>query len=155
MENKYRNCTHRIPPYIKSLINQVPRNILVPFTSAALYFRWIKLLDDNQLPHMTFHDLRYLNAPVMALLRIPDQYAQERGGWKSDKIMKRVYTQTFAEDRERVDDTIDEYFENILNGKEQKKKELSEQIQKVLDHADPDNWQDALLDFMQHKKIRA
>ena len=91
----------------------------------------------------------------MALLRIPDQYAQERGGWKSDKIMKRVYTQTFAEDRERVDDTIDEYFENILNGKEQKKKELSEQIQKVLDHADPDNWQDALLDFMQHKKIRA
>ena len=123
MENKYRNCTHRIPPYIKSLIKQVPRNILVPFTSAALYFRWIKLLDDNQLPHMTFHDLRYLNAPVMALLRIPDQYAQERGGWKSDKIMKRVYTQTFAEDRERVDDTIDEYFENILNGKEQKKKE--------------------------------
>ncbi len=150
-KNKYRNRTHRIPPYIKSLIDQVPGDILVPFTSATLYFRWIKLLDDNQLPHMTFHDLRHLNASVMALLRIPDKYAQERGGWKSDKIMKRVYTQTFAEERERVDDTIDEYFGNILDGKEQKKKELSEQIQKVLDNADPDNWQDALLDFMQHE----
>lgn len=38
---------------------------------------------------MTFHDLRHLNASVMAALRIPDKYAQERGGWKSDKIMKK------------------------------------------------------------------
>ncbi len=67
----------------------------------------------------------------MALLRIPDKYIQERGGWKSDKIMKRVYTQTFAEEWERVDDTIDEYFENILDSKEQKKKERSEQTQKI------------------------
>lgn len=158
-KNKYRNRTHRIPPYIKTLIDQVPGDTLVPFTGATIYFRWIKLLNDNHLPHMTFHDLRHLNASVMALLRVPDKYAQERGGWKSDKIMKRVYTQTFAEERERVDNTIDEYFGNIVDGKEQQKKEVSKQIQKVLDNADLDNWQDALLDFiqheMQHKKIKA
>ena len=133
------------------MIDQVPGDTLVPFTGATIYFRWIKLLNDNHLPHMTFYDLRHLNASVMALLRVPDKYAQERGGWKSDKIMKRVYTQTFAEERERVDNTIDEYFGNIVDGKEQQKKEVSKQIQKVLDNADMDNWQDALLDFIQHE----
>ena len=64
---------------------------------------------------MTFHDLRHLNASVMAALRIPDKYAQERGGWKSDKIMKTVYTQTFSEIRTAVDDKIDGYFDNIAN----------------------------------------
>lgn len=51
----------------------------------------------------------------MAALRIPDKYAQERGGWKSDKIMKKVYTQIFSEVRVAVDDKIDGYFDNIAN----------------------------------------
>ena len=63
---------------------------------------------------MTFHDLRHVNASVMALLRIPDKYAQERGGWKSDKVMKKVYQQTFSDERERVDDVIDQYFEDKM-----------------------------------------
>lgn len=50
----------------------------------------------------------------MALLRIPDKYAQERGGWKSDNVMKNIYMQTFSEERERVDNVIDSYFENIM-----------------------------------------
>lgn len=113
-KNKYRNRTHRIPPYIKSLINRVDGDILVPMNGRILYQRWIRLLDDNNLQHMTFHDLRHLNASVMALLRVPDKYAQERGGWKSDKVMKKVYTQTFPEERVKVDDTVDKFFENIV-----------------------------------------
>ncbi|MFQ8981969.1 MAG: hypothetical protein ACLR6I_16725 [Waltera sp.] len=31
----------------------------------------------------------------MAALRIPDKYAQERGGWKSDKIMKKYTPRPF------------------------------------------------------------
>ena len=62
---------------------------------------------------MTFHDLRHVNASVMALLRIPDKYAQERGGWKSDTVMKRIYQQTFTEERERIDNIIDNYFEEV------------------------------------------
>lgn len=63
---------------------------------------------------ITFHDLRHLNASVMALLRIPDKYAQERGGWKSDQVMKRVYMQTFSEGREKADATINSYFESAI-----------------------------------------
>lgn len=88
-KNKYRNRTHRIPPYIKSLIDKVPGDRLVTLTEAQIYHKWIKFQDEHRFKHMTFHDLRHLNASVMAALRIPDKYAQERGGWKSDKIMKK------------------------------------------------------------------
>ena len=114
-KNKYRNRTHRIPPYIKSLIDKVPGDRLVTLTEAQIYHRWIKFQDEHRFKHMTFHDLRHLNASIMAALRIPDKYAQERGGWKSDKIMKKVYTQTFSEIRTAVDDKIDGYFDNIAN----------------------------------------
>lgn len=114
-KNKYRNRTHRIPPYIKSLIDKVPGDRLVTLTEAQIYHKWIKFQDEHRFKHMTFHDLRHLNASVMAALRIPDKYAQERGGWKSDKIMKKVYTQTFSEIRTAVDDKIDGYFDNIAN----------------------------------------
>lgn len=113
-KNECRNRTHHVPAYIKRLINQVEGDVLVPMNGRVLYHRWIRLLNDNNLPHMTFHDLRHLSASIMALLRIPDKYAQERGGWKTDQVMKRVYTQTFPEERKKVDTIIDNYFENIV-----------------------------------------
>lgn len=113
-KNETRNRTHRIPTYIKELIDKVDGDVLVPLTGNALYRRWIKLQDDNNMEHITFHDLRHLNASVMALLRIPDKYAQERGGWKSDNIMKKVYMQTFPEERVKVDDKINTYFEEAM-----------------------------------------
>lgn len=61
----------------------------------------------------------------MALLRIPDKYAQERGGWKSDKVMKRVYQQTFSEERENVDKKIDAYFEKKMQHECNTKKKKS------------------------------
>lgn len=113
-KNPTRNRRHRIPPYIKKLIDDVEGDVLVPISGRALYHRWIKLQDKNGMDHITFHDLRHLSASVMALLRVPDKYAQERGGWKSDGIMKKVYMQTFSEERERVDDLIDSYFEEAM-----------------------------------------
>ena len=61
-------------------------------------------------------DGKYLNvnASVMALLNIPDKYAQERGGWKTDTVMKKVYTHTFSTERIMVDDTVDDYFGRIV-----------------------------------------
>lgn len=113
-KNPTRNRRHRIPPYIKQLIEQVDGDELVPISGRALYHRWIKLQDYNGMNHITFHDLRHLSASVMALLRVPDKYAQERGGWKSDQVMKKVYMQTFSEERERIDDMIDTYFEQTM-----------------------------------------
>ena len=113
-KNPTRNRRHRIPVYIQELIDRVQTDELVSISGRALYHRWIRLQMNNGMEPITLHDLRHLNASIMALLRIPDKYAQERGGWKSDKVMKGVYMQTFSEERIRVDDIMDSYFEEIM-----------------------------------------
>lgn len=50
----------------------------------------------------------------MAILRIPDKYAQERGGWKTDHIMKSTYMQTFSSERTAIDNQIDQYMQDTL-----------------------------------------
>lgn len=108
---------HKLPTYILNLINNQTNNgsdMLITASGHSIYMKWKRLLEKNNLPHMTFHDLRHVNASVMALLKIPDKYAMERGGWKTDAVMKKVYTHTFSEEREKVDKIIDDYFESIL-----------------------------------------
>lgn len=38
-----------------------------------------------------FHDLRHYAASIMHAIGVPDQYIMERGGWSSDRVLKRVY----------------------------------------------------------------
>lgn len=116
-KNGNRIRPHRIPPYIKALIDQLPddQDELVNISGNALYLRFKRLMKKNGIEGMTFHDLHHLNASIMAMLQIPDKYAQERGGWKTDHVMKRVYTHTFSRERIRVDNIINNYFSNICN----------------------------------------
>ena len=72
------------------------------------------MLKKNGLPHMSFHDLRHVNASVMAMLNVPDKYAMKRGGWKTDKIMKGTYMQTYRAERIAVDHKIDDYFNTFI-----------------------------------------
>lgn len=109
-----RNRRHRMPEYIKNLIDQVDGDIIVPYTPSQLYKKLQKALRASDVPLISFHDLRHINASLMAMLQIPDKYAQERGGWKTDHIMKSVYTETFSEERKRVDNVIDDYFKSKL-----------------------------------------
>ena len=103
-----------MPGRIQELINEVDGDVIVDLSPKALLYRFRKQMKLHGIEEMTFHDLRHVNASLMAMLRIPDKYAQERGGWKTDHIMKSVYTETFSEERQRVDNLIDAYFENIL-----------------------------------------
>ncbi len=113
-KNSKRNRMHRIPPYIKELIDQVETDQLVTLSSHAVYSRFVRLLKKHNMPHMTFHDLRHVNASVMSFLSIPTQYAMDRGGWSSDKVMKKTYMQIYNQERVAVDDKIDDYFSDAL-----------------------------------------
>lgn len=109
-----RNRRHRMPNYIKHLIDQVDGDIIVPSTEKALSYRFRKCMERNEIEGITFHDLRHINASLMAVLKVPDKYAQERGGWKTDHVMKSVYTETFSEERQKIDKMIDSYFEQFI-----------------------------------------
>lgn len=110
-----RNRRHRIPDRIKELIDQVEGDVLVPESPSALLKGLKQCLKAANVDEITFHDLRHVSASLMALLRIPDKYAQERGGWKTDHIMKTVYTEVFSAERTRVDDIIDGYFDQFIS----------------------------------------
>lgn len=107
----------RLPERIISLINALPTEqvYLTTLSGQALYKRFTRLLEKHNIDHMTFHDLRHLNASVMLALNIPDKYAMERGGWSSNHIMKSVYQHTFTAERQAADERIDDYFNSVLD----------------------------------------
>lgn len=107
----------RLPKYIQNLINNLPNDqeYITTLSGQAIYKRFSRLLKANNISHMSFHDLRHMDASIMVALGIPDKYAMERGGWSSPHIMKSVYQHTFSAEREAVDDKIDDYFNKLLS----------------------------------------
>lgn len=103
MKEFERSHLHVVPPYILNLISECTNEYLVTYSRQKIYKRWTALLEQHGIQHITFHDLRHVNASVMHLLHIPDKYAMERGGWKTDATMKAVYQNVFSEQRLEVD----------------------------------------------------
>ena len=111
-----------VPPYIMGLIEQTDayRNgegYLIPRSSNAIMARFRRVLRSAGVEYMTFHQLRHMNASVMAALGVPNLYAQERGGWSTDATLKRVYQHTFSKERLEVDRAMDMFFEQKVTGK--------------------------------------
>lgn len=107
----------KLPEYLLYLIKALPadQEYLTPLSGQAIYKRFSRLLESKGVQHMTFHDLRHMNASVMLALGIPDKYAMERGGWSSPHIMKSVYQHTFTAERKAADEKIDDYFNGVLD----------------------------------------
>ena len=38
----------------------------------------------------------------------------ERGGWNTNSTMKNVYQHTFSEEREAVDNAVNNYFDDLI-----------------------------------------
>ena len=108
-----------LPERLKRLINDLPANqvYLTPYSGQTIYLYFKRILEENNLPSITFHDLRHLNASIMLQLGIPDKYAMERGGWSNPSVMKNVYQHTFSDERKKVDKRIDGYFEALYDTK--------------------------------------
>lgn len=109
-----RTRTQDIPPYIQTLIDNIDGDIICSLSAQAVNKRLQRLLEKNGLPVISFHKLRHISASTMAALGIPTNYAQEKGGWRTDHTMKTVYTHTFTEERKQADTKMDEYFSSII-----------------------------------------
>ena len=117
--NKTYNSTRRlvVPSYIQLMIDAVPHEsedeFIVKLSYQTIKYRLRKLAEDKGF-HLTFHELRHLNASIMLMLGVPDKYAMERGGWSTNATLKAVYQHTFSDERKNVDDKINGFFEDIL-----------------------------------------
>ena len=102
-----------VPAAIQNLVDALPSDKITEFTASKIYEHYIKIMSAAGLEGITFHDLRHVNASTMLKLGIPDKYAMERGGWSTTSTLKRVYQETFSDERRSVDRKIDDYFEKI------------------------------------------
>lgn len=105
-----------LPSYIKDVLMRQEKTseYVVNIKNTEIGKKYTKLLKNNGLPHSRFHDLRHANATIMHMLGVPDKYAQERGGWSTDHVMKKVYVQTLHEEQLRVANKIDKHFTALL-----------------------------------------
>lgn len=106
-----------IPKYIQILLDNVNGDIIEPRSVRALNARFHKLQEQAGIApedQINFHKLRHIAASVMAEEQIPTNVATERGGWKTDDTMRKVYTHTFDATRTEADKKIDARFERLL-----------------------------------------
>lgn len=106
------------PDEIISRISSIPHDskddYIFNFKPGGIYKRFQSALNANSIQHMSFHDLRHMNASVMVALGVPDKYAMERGGWSSNSTLQNVYQHTFSEERKQIDRRIDDFFRSIF-----------------------------------------
>lgn len=106
-----------LPEHIRRLCGEgKPDEHVVKLTANAVTKRFYKLCEKHGVPHISFHDLRHINASVMLRLGVSDAIAMERGGWSSTAVLKSVYQETFTTDREQADAMVDAYFTTMLDG---------------------------------------
>ncbi len=86
---------------------------LVAYSPDAITRRMERALKLLNISPFRFHDLRHYSASIMHAIGVPDQYIMERGGWKSDKILKQVYRGTMSEYQKKYTQMTNDYFKNI------------------------------------------
>lgn len=109
------NRTMQVPDRIQRKIEALQGGYITQLDNRGIYQRFKRVVKKHGYPDITFHDLRHINASVMLMLNIPDKYAMERGGWSTSSTLKRVYQDTFSEERRRVDKKIDDFFGDIYD----------------------------------------
>lgn len=103
-----------IPPYIEKLISELPYHdgYIVRMSGSAIRNSFYRLLKKNDMQHFTIHSLRHANAAIMLKLGVPNKYAQERGGWSTDSVLKVVYQYTMQDKMKEVNESVNAYFED-------------------------------------------
>ena len=66
------------------------------------------------IEHGYLHGLRHTNASIMELVGVPPVYANKRGGWASDHIRVKTYTDAIPEGDRDAAQMVDGYFRDLI-----------------------------------------
>lgn len=106
-----------LSPYLVERLAAQPRSAerVVPIRwGESILEQLYKLEDQAGLPRLGLHKLRHTNASVMLMLNVADKYAMQRGGWATNYTMKYIYQHTMSDHMDAVDQTINNYFEKLV-----------------------------------------
>jgi integrase len=99
-----------LPPEVVKAIGKGFGYIITGDTPAALSDRFTRVRNRAGLPHFRLHDLRHYSASILHAIGVPDQYIMQRGGWKTDYVMKRVYRNTMTDIEKKMNNKINRHF---------------------------------------------
>lgn len=102
--------------YILDRINALERESEYVFTmSTAGIWKGIDVVCRRAgVEHGYLHGFRHTNATVMEYLGVPAKYANKRGGWASDHIRQRTYTDAMDEGDTEYAGKINEFFNGLI-----------------------------------------
>lgn len=102
--------------YILDKINALPRESEYVFTmsTAGIWKGIDTVCKTANIPHGYLHGFRHTNASIMEYLGIPSQYSNKRGGWASDHIRQRTYTDAMPEGDQAAANKIDTFYNGLI-----------------------------------------
>lgn len=99
-----------LPPFVIDILKQNDGRI-VNLHPNQITDHFETALIKAGLPHFRFHDLRHYQASILHAMGVPDKYIAERGGWKTDATLKKIYQHTMSQKRQEIEMKICDYFE--------------------------------------------
>jgi len=106
----------KVPKFVIDVINEylktlkvVPEQICDKYKPSSYSQHFKKLLVNNNLPHIRFHDLRHFNATLMMRNNVPDTVASGRLG-HSQVQMTRLYQHSSSEMDNEASNPIEDAF---------------------------------------------
>jgi integrase len=100
-----------ISEYLTSL-KVVPERICAEYKPDAYSKHFKKLLKNNELPHIRFHDLRHFNATLMMKYGITDKIASGRLGHSQVQITREIYQHVLPDMDEHASSILEDVFKN-------------------------------------------
>ena len=115
LTNKNKS-SNRIVEYPECIINILPTSgRLVNLNPDQITRRHERALKALGIPVFRFHDFRHYTASIMHAIGIPDQYIMGRGGWSSDKTLKRIYRGRISEYERIYANETNSHFEKVFS----------------------------------------
>lgn len=91
-----------------NIVTRTPNRLTADFRAA---------FDRLGMHDFTLHTLRHYQASILHALNVPEKYVMQRGGWKSEQTMKKVYRHAMEEKMAEVDKIATQHFDKLLTGK--------------------------------------
>lgn len=110
------------PEFVIRRFDEVESGKLVKMHPEDISKKFGQILAKAGIPKFRFHDLRHYTASIMHAIGIPDQYIMKRGGWKSDKVLKKVYRNTIDAEDKKFIDRVNTHFEKMQHEMQHDKK---------------------------------
>lgn len=89
-----------LPPYLADLIRK--QGFIYNGYPNVLYVKLTQMQDKLGIPRFSFHKMRHFFASYMHDLGYSDKQIQEMGGWKTDRVMKTVYTHAMEMEQAKI-----------------------------------------------------